>query len=75
MQLIHHSPVFLFLVMRCSEWGACNLPADCGRPDGLAQAIAASIEADIRIRADVELVAPGSLPNDGLVIQDTRTYE
>ena len=38
-------------------------------------AIAASIETDIRVRADVELVAPGSLPNDGVVIQDTRTYD
>jgi phenylacetate-CoA ligase len=46
-----------------------------GRPEGLAAAIAKSIDTDIRIRADVELVEPGSLPNDGLVIQDTRTYE
>ena len=47
-----------------------------GSPDGLADAIAASIEADIRIRPTaVELVQPGSLPNDGLVIQDTRTYD
>ena len=47
-----------------------------GQPDGLADAIAASIEADIRIRPTaVEIVAPGSLPNDGVVIQDTRTYD
>ena len=47
-----------------------------GQPDGLADAIAASIEADIRIRPNaVELVPVGSLPNDGLVIEDTRKYE
>lgn len=46
-----------------------------GQPEGLAAAIAASIDTEIRIRAEVELVPPGSLPNDGLVIQDTRTYE
>jgi phenylacetate-CoA ligase len=46
-----------------------------GQPQGLADTIARSIEADIRIRAEVELVAPGSLPNDGKVIEDTRTYE
>lgn len=47
-----------------------------GQPAGLTGAIAASIEADIRIRpTSVELVAPGSLPNDGIVIEDTRTYE
>jgi len=46
------------------------------QPEGLAEAIAASIDADIRIRPNaVELVAPGSLPNDGKVIEDTRTYE
>ncbi len=47
-----------------------------GQPAGLADAIAASIEADIRIRPTaVELLTPGSLPNDGVVIQDTRTYD
>ncbi len=47
-----------------------------GRPEGLTDAIAASIEAEIRIRPTaIELVAPGSLPNDGKVIEDTRTFE
>ena len=46
-----------------------------GQPDGLADAIAKSIDSDIRIRGDVELVPVGSLANDGLVIEDTRTYE
>ncbi|MCA8926830.1 MAG: AMP-binding protein [Alphaproteobacteria bacterium] len=45
------------------------------RPEGLADAIAKTIDAEIRIRAEVELVAVGSLPNDGKVIEDTRTYE
>ena len=46
-----------------------------GQPAGLADAIAKSVDAEIRIRADVELVPVGSLPNDGKVIEDTRTYE
>ena len=47
-----------------------------GQPDGLADAIATSIADTIRSRADrVELVPVGSLPNDGIVIQDTRTYD
>ncbi len=46
-----------------------------GQPDGLAEAIARSIDSDIRIRGEVELVPVGLLPNDGLVIEDTRTYE
>ncbi|MGB7303644.1 MAG: phenylacetate--CoA ligase family protein, partial [Burkholderiaceae bacterium] len=28
-----------------------------------------------KLRGDVRLVAPGSLPNDGLVIQDLRKYD
>lgn len=46
-----------------------------GRPEGLAEAMAKSIEAELRIRAEIELVPVGSLPNDGKVIEDTRSYE
>ena len=27
-----------------------------------------------KLRADIELVEPGSLPNDGKVIEDARSY-
>ena len=33
------------------------------------------IKAELKLRADVEVVAKGKIPNDGLVIEDTRTYE
>ncbi|MEM1066102.1 MAG: AMP-binding protein [Pseudomonadota bacterium] len=35
---------------------------------------AASVEAVLKLRGDIELVAPGSLPNDGKVIDDMREY-
>jgi phenylacetate-CoA ligase len=35
----------------------------------------ASISAVLKLRGMVELVAPGSLPRDGVVIEDARTYE
>jgi phenylacetate-CoA ligase len=41
----------------------------------LAQAIAESFHAIAKVRAAVKLTAPGSLPNDGKVIEDARTYE
>jgi phenylacetate-CoA ligase len=41
---------------------------------GLAEAIARSVREVAKLRADVVLCAPGSLPNDGKVIEDTRTY-
>lgn len=45
-----------------------------GTPDGLAAAIAASVRDVTKLRADVVLAAPGSLPNDGKVIADARSY-
>ena len=44
------------------------------QPDGLAAAIAASVRDVTKLRADVVLAAPGSLPNDGKVIADARSY-
>jgi phenylacetate-CoA ligase len=43
--------------------------------DGVdATAVAASVQAVLRLRGEVEVVAPGSLPNDGKVIDDLRSY-
>ncbi|MEJ2173950.1 MAG: AMP-binding protein [bacterium] len=44
------------------------------RPAGLGEAIVASIRDVTKLRGEVELVAPGSLPNDGKVIEDLRKY-
>jgi len=44
------------------------------RPGGLAEAIVASIRDVTKLRGEVELVAAGSLPNDGKVIEDARKY-
>jgi phenylacetate-CoA ligase len=49
----------------------CEAPE---RPQGLAQALVASMREVTKLRAEVELVAPGSLPNDGKVIEDKRKY-
>jgi phenylacetate-CoA ligase len=43
-------------------------------PAGLAEAVVASIRDVTKLRGEVELVAPGSLPNDGKVIEDLRKY-
>ena len=40
--------------------------------DGLAAAIATSVRDVTKLRGEVVLVAPGSLPNDGKVIEDRR---
>jgi phenylacetate-CoA ligase len=46
-----------------------------GTPEGLAQRVAQSIRDVTKLRGDVELCAPGTLPNDGKVIEDARRYE
>jgi phenylacetate-CoA ligase len=45
------------------------------RPEGLADAVAHTVRDVTKLRADIELCAPGSLPNDGKVIEDARRYE
>ena len=42
--------------------------------DRLKEAIVASIRDVTKLRGEVELVSPGSLPNDGKVIEDARKY-
>jgi phenylacetate-CoA ligase len=44
------------------------------RPTGLAEALVATIRDVTKLRGEVELLAPGSLPNDGKVIEDLRKY-
>ena len=53
------------MTLRCE----IGLPA----PD-LAEAIIGSIREVTKLRGEVELVAPGSLPNDGKLIEDARSY-
>jgi phenylacetate-CoA ligase len=47
----------------------------CGGPDGLATKIAEAVRDVTKLRSQVELVLPGSLPNDGKVIEDARSYK
>ncbi|UUX49668.1 AMP-binding protein [Nisaea acidiphila] len=43
--------------------------------NALAEAVAASLQAVTKLRGSVELVAEGSLANDGKVIEDARSYD
>ncbi|KQT14083.1 phenylacetate--CoA ligase family protein [Ramlibacter sp. Leaf400] len=46
-----------------------------GQPQGLDARIGEAIRDVTKLRGDVELLAPGSLPNDGKVIEDARSYK
>ena len=59
------------------EVGSDRMTLKCevgAQPAGLAEAIVASIREVTKLRGEVELAAPGSLPNDGKVIEDLRKY-
>jgi phenylacetate-CoA ligase len=43
--------------------------------DALAQAIVATVRDVTKLRGEVQLAAPGSLPADGKVIEDKRRYD
>ncbi len=45
------------------------------RADGLAERLAEAVRDVTKLRSAIELVAPGSLPNDGKVIEDARSYK
>jgi phenylacetate-CoA ligase len=59
------------------ETGSDRMTLRCevaGTPAGLAEAVVTSIREVTKLRGEVELLAPGSLPNDGKVIDDQRKY-
>jgi phenylacetate-CoA ligase len=63
------------VVTRVGEMDAMTLKAECRATDpGLERAIGESLRAVMKLGGSVELLAPGSLPNDGKVIEDARTY-
>jgi phenylacetate-CoA ligase len=62
-------------VQRNGEQDAMTLMAECATNDpALAQSVAATLQAVTKLRGEVKLVAPGSLPNDGKVIADERSF-
>ena len=61
------------VVTREGEQDAMTLLAECATPgDALRAAVAATLQSATKLRGEVKLVAPGSLPNDGKVIADER---
>jgi phenylacetate-coenzyme A ligase PaaK-like adenylate-forming protein len=62
-------------VGREGEQDAMVLHAECATPsDAFEATVAETLQSVTKIRGRVQLVAPGSLPNDGKVIADERSY-
>ncbi len=47
----------------------------CSGPDSLSQKLMDAIRDVTKLRGRVEVLAPGTLPNDGKVIEDARSYK
>ncbi len=63
------------VVGREAEQDVMTLRAEAAGADaGLKAKLAETLQAVTKLKGEVELVAPGSLPNDGKVIADERTY-
>jgi len=60
-------------VSRAQEQDVMTLSAECASPAaGLSDTVAATLTSVTKLRGEVVLVSPGSLPNDGKVIADER---
>jgi phenylacetate-CoA ligase len=63
------------VIGRSGEQDTMTLRAESAESDaGLASTLANALQALTKLKGDVEIVPPGSLPNDGLVIADERKY-
>ncbi|MEX2199255.1 MAG: AMP-binding protein [Burkholderiales bacterium] len=75
--LRRHAEILKARLVVAGETGHDSMTLKCEvkqRPAELAEAIVASIRDVTKLRGEVELVPPGTLPNDGKVIDDTRKY-
>jgi phenylacetate-CoA ligase len=75
--LRRHPEVLKARLVVSGETGNDRMTLKCEAGDrtaALAEAIVASIRDVTKLRGEVELVSPGTLPNDGKVIDDTRKY-
>ena len=63
------------VVARSGEQDVMTLRAEAADDAGLKAKLAETLQAVTKLKGEVELVAPGSLPNDGKVIADERKYD
>jgi phenylacetate-CoA ligase len=56
------------------ECAAAHTGGASGDQAGLIDAVSRSVRDVTKLRADVQLLGPGELPNDGKVIEDARSY-
>jgi len=64
------------VVTREGETDVMTLAAETAAPsDALAATVATTLQSVTKLKGHVQLVSPGSLPNDGKVVADERKYD
>ena len=78
-EVVHRHPEITrarLVVARAGAADVMTLKCEAGSGDeALAAAIGESLAAACKLKGEVELVPPDSLPNDGKVIDDQRDYD
>ena len=63
-------------ITRDAAQDVMTLKAECGKQaESMAGALTDTLQSVTKMKGEVEIVAPGTLPNDGLIIADLRDYE
>ena len=52
-----------------------QVESNCSAPEGLHKRVGEAIRDVTKLRGEVEVVLPGTLPNDGKIIEDARSYQ
>jgi phenylacetate-CoA ligase len=64
------------VITRENERDVMTLNAECSKPgDDLKTALSETLIRETKLRGQVELVAPDTLPRDGIIIADERKYD
>lgn len=67
---------YRLVVTRTNDRDSLTLKAEAAAaPEGLAEKITARLREGVRLGCAVEFVAPGTLPDDGKVLEDLRKWE
>ena len=70
-----HEEVARARVVALREGESDRMLVQVESPGGDAEAYGRSVVEVMKLKAEIEVLAPGSLPNDGLVIEDRRKYD
>jgi phenylacetate-CoA ligase len=71
----HGIAKFRLVVTREGDADAMTLKVEATSDPGLAAKLAETLQAVTKLKGAVEFAAPGTLPNDGKVIEDARKYD